>query len=120
MTAVVNIKDKPTPAYDLYIGRANKWLGLEGSKWGNPFPMKKESEREDVLMRYEEHIRNSKRLWRSLPELRSKILGCYCFPRSCHGMVLIKLLDEYDRTVSVPQKFIDWFWRKWYLLKYAN
>jgi hypothetical protein len=45
--AIINIKKDNSP-YDIYIGRANKWLGLEASKWGNPFIMKNESQKEGV------------------------------------------------------------------------
>ncbi len=95
MIRVINIKAKPIPAYDLYIGRANKWLNLPGSKWANPFPMKKESERAEVIAKYEEYIRRTPSLLAALPELRGQVLACYCAPRRCHGDVLVKLYEEF-------------------------
>ena len=47
MITLANIKKKEP--FDLYIGRENKWLNLEGSKWANPFPMKNEGMRLEVL-----------------------------------------------------------------------
>ena len=80
---VVNLKvDK----YDVYIGR--------GSKWGNPFVLLNEDERNEVIEKYEEYIRGRKDLMDSLYELDGKVLGCYCKPRKCHGDVLIKLRKE--------------------------
>ena len=93
MIKIANIKKKEF--YDLYIGRENKWLGLEGSKWGNPFVMKNESKREEVLAKYKEHILNSPELLNSLSELKGKTLGCYCAPKKCHGNVLIELYNEF-------------------------
>lgn len=91
---IVNIKDVPTPKYDIYIGRENKWLNLEGSKWGNPFHLKHEKDRPQVLEAYKQHVLNSPELLNSLSELKGKILGCYCPPKKCHGDILIELLQE--------------------------
>ncbi len=94
-SAVVNIKDKPTPYYDLYMGRENKWLGLEQSKWHNPFPMKAEWQRPGVLEQYLDYIINSP-LMNELDELRGMTLACYCSPRKCHCHILVMLLEEKD------------------------
>jgi len=99
--SLANIMDKPTPYYDIYIGRENRHLNLEGSKWGNPFRMKNESEREGVLARYEEHIESSPELLAALPELEGKVLGCYCVPKKCHGGVLIKLYERHILKLPV-------------------
>jgi len=99
MIRLANIKKKEP--YDLYIGRANKWLNLEGSKWANPFVLKRESQREDILIQVEEYFRSRPDLIEALPELEGKTLGCYCFSsvtntgKKCHGHVLIKLYEEF-------------------------
>lgn len=72
--------------YDVYIGRP--------SKWGNPYRIGPDGTREDVIRKYEEHVRSSKILMRALPELSGKTLGCWCCPKPCHGEVLLKLLKE--------------------------
>ncbi len=71
--------------YDIYIGRP--------SKWGNPFVIGKDGTREEVIAKYREYILNNEELKSSLPELKGKILGCWCSPKPCHGDVLIELLD---------------------------
>ena len=83
MTRIVHCKKEP---YDVYIGRP--------SKWGNPYIIGKDGTREEVIKKYEEHVRSSKILMRALPSLEGKVLGCWCPPRQCHGEVLIKLLEE--------------------------
>lgn len=78
----------------IYIGRQNIYYGFECSKWYNPFILNKESDRDCVLKKYEEYILNNKNLYASLQELNGKDLYCYCYPKKCHGNVLIELLNE--------------------------
>jgi len=72
--------------FDIYIGRK--------SKWGNPYSIGIDGNRDEVIEKYENYIRQQPHLMKSLDELKDKILGCHCFPRRCHGDVLIKLLKE--------------------------
>jgi len=83
MNKVVHCKKEP---YDVYIGRP--------SKWGNPFEIGKDGNREEVIKKYYEYIIKNEPLLADLPELRDKILGCWCSPKPCHGDVLLKLLKE--------------------------
>ena len=84
-TRVVN---KYQQEYDIYIGR--------GSKWGNPFVLGKDGNREEVIDKYEEWIRQQPDLMSSLNELKGKRLGCFCRPKKCHGDVLVKLVEEME------------------------
>jgi hypothetical protein len=83
-TTVVNLRyDK----YDVYIGR--------GSKWGNPFVIGKDGDRNMVIDKYEKYILNHPILRKLIKkELKGKILGCYCKPERCHGDILAKLADK--------------------------
>jgi len=81
---VVHCKRSP---YDIYIGR--------GSKWGNPYKIPQDGDRDTVIQKYEDYIRDRPDLLDSLLELRGKVLGCWCKPKPCHGDVLIKLLREF-------------------------
>lgn len=103
---VVNLRQEP---YDIYIGR--------GSKWGNPFPMKNNSqeERDRVCDAYEEYFYKST-LKSYLYELKGKTLGCYCKPLRCHGDFLAKLVNELDEqkpayagigSRETPQFYLD-------------
>lgn len=84
---VVNIRFQNDDTY-VYIGR--------GSKWGNPFILGKDGDRDEVCDKHEEWIRKQPHLLESLDELVGKRLGCFCFPLRCHGDTLIKLIDERD------------------------
>jgi hypothetical protein len=77
---------KGEAGYDVYIGR--------GSKWGNPFVIDIHGTRAEVIAMYDEWIRTQPQLMAALPELKGKVLGCYCAPKRCHGEVLIELLKE--------------------------
>lgn len=83
-------------SYDVYIGR--------GSKWGNPFTHLPSGssgslvakDRESAIAAYRAWILEKPQLLAALPELRGKILGCYCAPLPCHGDVLQELVDALD------------------------
>jgi hypothetical protein len=82
MERVVHCKKE---RHDIYIGRP--------SKWGNPF---KYGTRKQNIEMYEHYIRENPFLLSCLPELKNKILGCWCSPNPCHGDILIKLLKEFN------------------------
>jgi len=82
-TKVVHCKKEK---YDVYIGRP--------SKWGNPFEIGKDGNREEVIEKYKEWIKNQPELLKDLPELKNKILACWCAPKACHGDILAKLADD--------------------------
>jgi hypothetical protein len=79
----------------------------EDSIWANPYKKKERKggkavedvDVEEVVDRYERYIID--RLDRDpdlvdqLLELEGKTLGCWCKPKSCHGDVLIRLIEQY-------------------------
>ena len=70
----------------VYIGR--------GSKWGNPFRIGPDGNRDEVIAKYKEWILMNTDLLSDLPELKGKDLMCFCAPKACHGDVLIELLKN--------------------------
>lgn len=72
--------------YDVYIGRP--------SKWGNPFTIGKDGTREEVIDKYRKWIQFQPKLIAALPELKGKVLGCWCSPKACHGDVLSELAER--------------------------
>jgi len=90
MSKVVHCKKEK---YDVYIGRP--------SKFGNPFSHKertkakfKVSTREEAIEQFERWIITQPELMKDLKELKGKVLGCWCKPLSCHGDVLIRLIEN--------------------------
>lgn len=89
MTRVVHCKREP---YDVYAGRP--------SKWGNPFHLKFESERDKVVAQHREWLRGQPKLLADLHELKDKTIGCFCFPRLCHADNYAEILDSYKVIVA--------------------
>jgi hypothetical protein len=97
-TRIVSIKSGEP--WDVYIGRANWSRRLKQSKWFNPFRIGKYGTREDVIEHYRQAIQSRPDLLAALPELRGKVLACWCKPAEgfkgrllCHGQILAGLAD---------------------------
>lgn len=74
--------------YDVYIGRP--------SIWGNPYEIGKDGTREEVIKKFENYLINNKFLMNKLPEIKNKILGCWCSPNPCHGDILVKYANTHS------------------------
>lgn len=115
-TTVVNIKSgKP---YDVYIGRNMSWVGrpeyrnLTRSKWANQFQVdiynkdgtikkKRDGTNEEVVFKYLKYLPTQEHLMASLPELKDKVLGCWCKPKLCHGDVLVMMVRNDEKWASI-------------------
>jgi len=93
----MRVVNKYKEKYTHYIGR--------GSRFGNPFMIGKDGNREEVILLYEEYIRklieekiegkNNPKLPNAIYDLpEDAILGCYCKPKNCHGDIIIKIWKE--------------------------
>ena len=71
-------------AYDVRIDRK--------TKFGNPFVMRHEAERDEVCEKYRrwlfEQINAGAFTLEEIADLRGKRLGCWCAPKRCHGDTL--------------------------------
>lgn len=88
-TKVVHCKKEK---YDIYIGRP--------SKWGNPYSEKegtlakwKVPTREEAVRKYSQWLSSQTNLLKDINELKDKILGCWCYPKQCHGDILAYYAD---------------------------
>lgn len=83
---VVRVVNKKKDPYDVYIGR--------GSKWGNPYAIGVDGDRETVIEKFRIYlwasIRRGDITIQDLLELDGKTLGCFCKPAACHGDVLVR------------------------------
>lgn len=77
--------------YDVYIGRPNAQFPY--AKWGNPFVIGQDGNRQQVIAKYRSWIVTQPELMATLHELDGKTLGCYCAPEACHGDVLVELAE---------------------------
>ena len=80
--------------YDVYIGRAVPRSGLKASIWANPFVIGKDGTRSEVMEKYRTRLMANPELLRKLPELKGKVLGCWCAPEACHGDTLAELANR--------------------------
>ncbi len=81
-TRVVHCKKAP---YDVYIGRP--------SKWGNPFTIGRDGDRDNVVKLYCEWVLKQPELMADIHTLKGKTLACWCAPNLCHGHVLAEIAD---------------------------
>ena len=88
----VNVQEWVKNPQNIYIGRKTEFL--EASKWANPFAISYTNNRESVVSKFEQYIRNNCELLKDIQELKGKNLGCWCHPKRCHGTVLKQLLQE--------------------------
>ncbi len=87
----------------VYIGRFQFWGAgrhFAASIWHNPFSAKRYG-REEALRLFEDYARTNPRLMARVPELRGKVLACWCAPLACHGDVLLRLIAETCGEVEV-------------------
>jgi hypothetical protein len=73
------------PRDAIYIGR--------GSKWGNPFRIGPDGNRDDVIAQHEYWLAHQNDLLRKIDDLKGRDLICYCSPLGCHGTLLMKLAN---------------------------
>lgn len=79
--------------HDVYIGRPSKW-GNPFSHLHNTLAKYKVRSRKEAVEKYEAWLLANPKLMAALPELKGKVLGCWCHPLACHGDVLAKLANK--------------------------
>ena len=82
---VLNKRTDSTDRLSTYVGRP--------TKWGNPFVIGRDGDRNDVVAKYEKYAR-AKFTKEELGELIGRNLVCWCAPKACHADVLVKLVSE--------------------------
>lgn len=87
MTRVVHVR---RGAFDVYVGRACR--EFPASKWGNPYRVGVHGDKQTVIARFRQYVMSG-HLKADLPELKGKVLGCWCAPEACHADVLAELAN---------------------------
>lgn len=91
--------DKGVPVDNALIAWAdqqNKMVEIgRNTKWGNPFEMPADGNRDTVCDNYEDHYFPYKlSLNNKINELRGNVLVCWCYPERCHGDFLKEMANE--------------------------
>ena len=79
---VHNKHHKTAPPEAVYIGR--------GSKWGNPFKIGPDGDRNAVCEAFETKVLPTL----DVSELRGKHLVCFCAPQRCHGHSILQKANK--------------------------
>ena len=69
------------------------------SQWGNPYELGKDGDRKTVCESYIYYFKKKLSLHQQLIDIKGKVLGCWCYPESCHGDYLKDLADGTDETL---------------------
>ena len=83
---VLNKRGDMIPRGAVYVGRP--------TKWGNPFVIGRDGDRDEVVRRYRDRLLESPTLLAQLGELRGRDLVCWCAPLRCHADVLLELANR--------------------------
>ena len=64
------------------------------TKWGNPFVMDEDGDRDQVCDSFEKHyLPHKPSLLNKIETLKGKVLVCWCYPNRCHGNHLADLAN---------------------------
>lgn len=88
MPRVLNKRSSGVPGGAVFIGRP--------SKFGNPFVIGRDGDRDEVVRKYREWICTQPALLHAAKtELAGKDLVCFCAPLKCHGDVLLEIANRW-------------------------
>jgi len=73
------------------------------SKYGNPFVIGEDGDRDEVCAKYEAHAKSQPWFKDIESELKGKVLVCYCWPAKCHGETLLAAANP-SKRVEPEQK----------------
>lgn len=66
-----------------------------GSPWGNPYAIPADGTRDEVCNRYAtSYLPSRPDLLAKIPDLKGKVLVCWCHPARCHGDHLAELANQ--------------------------
>lgn len=82
----LNKKVHGIPPGAVYVGRPGKW--------GNPFEIGRDGDRQEVISRHRAWLCNNPTLLACLPELKGKDLVCWCAPLACHADTLREMANK--------------------------
>lgn len=107
-TEVVNLRERPVPDFDFYIGRYHPRYG--SSIFRNPEKLPENAtpeERAECIARYKvtflRRVETDPVFRAAALALRGKRLGCWCVPAACHAEVIAEWVDAQPETeASTP------------------
>ncbi len=65
------------------------------TKWGNPFIMQSEDDRDECCDGFERYLQRTPELLAAVKrELVGRDLVCWCAPKRCHGDILLRVANS--------------------------
>jgi len=68
------------------------------TRWGNPFEVGKDGDRDYVVESYARYFERKLSLHSDIRELDGKVLACWCYPEACHGDVLLDCIAKQSES----------------------
>lgn len=100
MTKIINLRGREVlPDNCIYIGRDNPRFQSVGL--GNPFVLKKNSQRGSSLAQYEKWLKTQDNILAIRSQLLEFDFGCWCYPKPCHGEILAEVCGMDDRVLEI-------------------
>ena len=102
----VNVYEWLQNKNNVYVGRWSKKCPVpkKDCKWGNRFKLSDGYSRQEAVQLYREDLLSNKQLLSSLGELTGKVLGCWCWPETCHAEVLYTLANHPVQTLKMAEE----------------
>lgn len=67
---------------------------MRSTKWGNPYIIGPDGNREDVVNKHKQDVLNNDKLQMEIKaELKGRDLICCCAPKACHGDILLEIAN---------------------------
>ena len=127
MIGVINGKRDGFIGQDkIYIGRANKFYGLQESPLHNPFKLSSEKERFESCKMFDKYLYDKVKLWMNegildettialrnicfkVLEGVNVILTCWCSPLQCHGDGIIRCVNWIIQQDWFKQAYSEYY-----------
>jgi hypothetical protein len=93
---VANMHDKTDVALLAWAEANDRLVRVDRqTAWGNPFEMPDDGDRAVVVNKFTRfYLPNKNGLLEQIQTLRGKVLGCWCYPETCHGHVIAELVNR--------------------------
>lgn len=96
-TVVANLHQDTDRALLAWARSSGRFQRIDrNSDWGNPFELGPDGDRDTVCDSFEIYFGRKYSLQERITELEGKVLGCWCYPKRCHGDHLVSKIEGLD------------------------
>lgn len=114
-TTLINISNSDIDEMDVYIGEEHRSYNLDPSPLRNPFE-KSELGRDEAVKHYKMYLYRryleEEPFREYLHNIEGMTIGCLCYPKRCHGEVIVDLLNKHhqegiDGSIELMEERLD-------------